>query len=441
MALSDHVSISISTGSVSPTRVGFGIPMVISHSATWAERVRTYSNLAAVVVDFAVTTSPEYLAAQALFAQSPRPKNIKIGRASLQPTQVYKITPLAVNSHTYIVNVKGEGVTPLAATFTSDASATVAEIVAGLETAINAAVGKNFTAVDTASTHLLITGTAAGDWFSLEVNDQVNLVIEQTHVDPGIATDLAAITVEDDNWYFLLTNFNSNAMVTAAAAYIETKVKVYAVDVNETDALNTVVTSVDTLDDLKTTARVRTYGSYHHNPYAMFSAAWVGKGAPQDPGSITWKYKTLSGPGASTLTSTQRNNLIARSANFYQAVSGVNITQEGTMASGRFIDITRGSDWIEDDMGAGVFTALALAKKVPFTDPGIAVIESEVRATLNRAIDRQILAADPEPTVTVPLAADVSAADKTARSLTGVEFDGTFAGAIHTTTISGNITS
>ena len=51
-----------------------------SRTAAWTDGlVREYASLAEVATDFAVTTSGEYLAAQAMFSQKPKPAKIKIG--------------------------------------------------------------------------------------------------------------------------------------------------------------------------------------------------------------------------------------------------------------------------------------------------------------------------------------------------------------------------
>lgn len=440
MTLSNHVALTISQDTVGVPRAGFGIPLILSHKAGSGARVAAYSTLLEVATAGFATTSPEYLAAQALFSQTPKPKTIKIGRGDLQPTQVYRITPTAVDSTLYEIAAAGEGVTAETVDFTSDGTATVAEITAGLFAALNTVTGKNFTAVDD-TTHITVTGDAAADWFSLEALDPTILKMEQLHADPGVATDLAAIEVEDSDWYCLLTNFNSNAYVLAAIAWIEAVKKIYVFDVNESEAITTAAGNSDTLDDIATSNRARTGGSYHPSPLAMFSAGWAGRCLPEEPGAITWKFKTLSGPAPVVLTTTQRANLVARSANFYQEVAGLAITQEGTTADGDFIDMQRSLDWLDDDLSKTVFENMAAGGKVPYTSQGIRVITSAISASLQRAVDRGILAADPAPLVTAPDIADITAANKTARNLPDVQFSGTLAGAIHKVTITGVVSA
>jgi hypothetical protein len=88
--LSDIATINVTTTGAGVTRAGYGVPLILSHTAGWAERYRTYTSASAVAEDFAVNT-PEYLAAAKIFAQSPRIAQIVIGRAALVPTQRFSI--------------------------------------------------------------------------------------------------------------------------------------------------------------------------------------------------------------------------------------------------------------------------------------------------------------------------------------------------------------
>ena len=113
----------------------------------------------------------------------------------------------------------------------------------------------------------------------------------------------------------------------------------------------------------------------------------------------------------------------------------MDVTFNGTMASGEWIDVIRGLDWLEDDMTKEVFGILAGSSKIQFTDAGVSVIKSGVRASLKRAEARGIITDD--WTVSAPLVADVSTADKSARNLPDVKFTATLAGAVHTVAITG----
>lgn len=439
--LSEHVSLTITQDSVGIARAGFGVPLILSCNATFAERVRFYSDLPGMTDDGFATDSPEYLAAQAAFSQSPHPEQVAVGRAVGKPTMTYQVTVSTVaDDHIYKLTVKGEGVTDTDVTFTSGTGTNDATIAAGLVAALNAVVGKNFTASGAASP-ISITGDAAGEWFSIESTEPGYLKIEMTHAEPAttLATDLNAIELENSNWYVLITLYNSDAYLKAAAAWVESAdtPKLYAADLSASEAVTLAAGGGDTADDIETLAYARTFICYHPSPADMFGAAWAGSCLPLDPGSETWKFKTLSGVNPVTTTSTHRTNLRAKKANTIQTVAGRNITWEGTTADGDFIDNTRGLDWLEDDMQKGVFGALAGAKKIPYTNAGIAVIANEVWASLKRAVNMGILDTLEEDAVTVPRVSAVSTANKALRLLPDVKFKCRLAGAIHKVNISG----
>jgi len=70
----------------------------------------------------------------------------------------------------------------------------------------------------------------------------------------------------------------------------------------------------------------------------------------------------------------------------------------------------------------------------------VAVVEADVRAILDLGIAKGLIASTPAYTVSVPLAADVSSANKIARNLPDVTWEATLAGAIHHVTITGRVT-
>lgn len=436
MALSDHVTLTITNGTVGTPRMGFGIPLILSVNAAWSERVRVYTDIEGVGADFA-TTSPEYLAANALFSQEPHPEQIMIGRAVGKPTQRYKITVSTVeNSHTYKLSVKGQGVTATDVTYAADASATDAEICGGLVTALNAVVGKNFTASG-ASSPISVTGDAAGNWFSIESTEVGYLKIEQDHAEPGttLATDITAIRAENDTWYALYTLYNSDAYVKAAAAAVESLKKMYLADLNNSESATLANDGGDTGDDLQALNYDRTATMYHPSPAAMAGAAWLGTRLPYEPGSATWKFARPDGVTAVNATATHATNLVAKNINFIQTTGGLDIVREGVMVGGEFIDKIRDLDWLEDDMTKSVFETLAGVAKVPFTDAGIAMIEAAVRGSLLRAVQRGVIDAD--FTITVPKVGNVSSANRALRLLPDVKFSCRMQGAIHKVTITG----
>lgn len=141
--LSDTVSVTLTENTVAVAVAGFGTPMLISYGASFTG-VRSYGLYADVTTDFGAGT-PERIWAQRMFGQGRAPKVVKIFAASNKPTQRVELEAVAVrNSHAYVVNVSGVGITSTAATYTSDASATAAEIHNGLLTALGSVAGNNY---------------------------------------------------------------------------------------------------------------------------------------------------------------------------------------------------------------------------------------------------------------------------------------------------------
>ena len=94
------------------TRQGFGIPLILSNTGNaWGtpELVRTYADIDSVEADFA-TTTPEYQAANALFAQPIKPALIMIGKGPSKPTQIKDLSiSSVVAGQAYTVNVYSDG--------------------------------------------------------------------------------------------------------------------------------------------------------------------------------------------------------------------------------------------------------------------------------------------------------------------------------------------
>ncbi len=220
-SLSNHVSISITVDSVGLARAGFGIPAMLSYNVSgWgaSERVRFYSSLSEVAGDFPTTTGPEYLAAQALFSQEPRPDQIAVLRGSLAPTQRYTLSANEVtNSALYSIGVAGDGVTSDDAEYTADASTSAAEIHNGMVAALNAITGKNFTAAFAALVFAdaTFTATAATDQLTITAHglQTGDGPFQATNSGGGLPGGMATLT----NYYVVRVDANNIKIATSLA--------------------------------------------------------------------------------------------------------------------------------------------------------------------------------------------------------------------------------
>ena len=499
-SLSDIVTVNVSLSTVSVLTNSFGIPLIVGASQRFPQVQRSYSDVAGMIADGFLATDPEVLAAQAICAQNPRPKTFMVGRRALLPTMQAKLTPSALNLQTYRAVVDGKN-----ADYTSDGTATVAEITAGLKAAIDALApaawaidhaytagtrvtndsGKIYTCsqsgtsahtggptgmgsaaqtdntakwifsgvvptVVDASTYLTATSPVAGGWFRLAVDDDpatvghAGLAVEWTHADPGIATDLAAIAASDSSWYGACLTTCGTAEVLAAATWTEANGKLLVQATPQTTCATAVLSgATDIAATLAASTENRSPLIFHRDPGEFADAAWMSSRFAIAAGSESWKFAQLSGVTADRLTETMLTNLKAKHCNWVTSFSGVTITGEGTVPSGQFVDTIRGRDAFAADVQASIFAAMVNAGrtgKVPFTNKGIGTIESQLRASGQRFTAIGFFAPNSFQ-VSVPAASDVSSADKAARSLTGITFTATLAGAVHSVTINGNVTA
>ena len=273
-------------------------------------------------------------------------------------------------------------------------------------------------------------------------NPSVNKIVvgRKDSNDATVDAALNAIANENNDWYGIVVDQSLVSSFADVASWVETAKKFaifWITDVNAYDPSK----STDLASVLKLANRNRSAVFWHATPAGGADypdAAWMGEGFPYEPGTSTWAYKTLNGVTPDTLLASQETALKNKNCNYYTTVGGVSITQEGKVASGEYIDIIIGTDWIEARLREAVYSALVNNRKIPYDDTGIAMIEGLVKGVLNEAASKGILQAD-SIAVTVPKYADIPQADKLARKLPDVKFSALYQGAIHSVTINGTI--
>ena len=183
------------------------------------------------------------------------------------------------------------------------------------------------------------------------------------------------------------------------------------------------------------------------NRYAHVAATVRGLSFPS--GSETWALKRVSGIEPSELSSTLLRELETGHSNWIDRRAGRIITMNGQTRGGEWIDVIRGRDWIENDMQLRIFNLLLTRSKIPFTNPGIALVENAMIASLKAAQDRGIVAPDeyddegnrlPGFIVRVPNAISLTPMEKASRVLRNCTFAARIAGAIHVVVVNGSLT-
>ena len=183
------------------------------------------------------------------------------------------------------------------------------------------------------------------------------------------------------------------------------------------------------------------------NNYLHLAA--VAKGLSHPSGSETWAFKRLAAVFPSEISSTLINSLVEGHSNYFTRIAGRNITMNGQVRGGEWIDVIRGRDWLQNDMQLRIFNLLLMNPKIPYTNSGIALVQNAMIASLKSAQGRGIVAEDefnedgeliPGFTTSVPNSMSINASQKASRALTDCRFSARLAGAIHAVRVDGVLT-
>ena len=332
---------------------------------------------------------------------------------------------------------------------TTGATSTVVIAVAGTPS------GTDFTGADFMNGGVSEPGDAAAVVASL--TDVASIL--QTAVQAADAS-LSSVTVEydSDNNRFV---FTSDTTGDASSIEITTDSGESGEDLTGSDYLNggirtwgTAAGATPGTDDLGTFLKGkydRTFWIFHENAYdaphvdiadvVWFESAWMSfMFGSYDPAEATWAFKQLGDNDkivVSEITDTQDEFIRGNNGNTYTLTGGADITLDGKVCGGEYIDIMRGTDWLQARLVEGAYAPLLDNPKVAFTDPGIGLEENAIRGVLAEA-EVNLLAAG-ETVLIVPKAADITKAEKAARTANGFEFTGVYQGAIQKVGIAGTI--
>lgn len=439
MALSEIIQVSIQAGTVSPTRQGFGVPLILAYHSAWAtDEVRAYSTFSGVAADFAAGTMP-YLMAAALFAQNPRPPVIKIARLPDPPTgqtQVIDITDLIEDSTITGSVVGPDGTaTAISVAWNSDLPTTFGD----LDTAIDAITGVTTSGV---SPTLTVTGDNVGEMWRISF-DNTEIKVRDTSEDWDYDDRLDDVLNIDAAFYAVCVDNNSPKNMDKVARWAATNGRLAGFSPQYTDLAQFASGEFTAgADYTALLANDNAFSLFTEDPRsAAKEAAWFGTMLPRDPGSATWAFKQLNAVGADAYTTSERTTIetpATHSGNHYVAEADIPITRPGKTFGGEWIDVVRGLAWLEARIEERLFGLLVNNPKVPYTARGFSQLTAEVRAQLQEGVDRGVL--DEGFTVTILPVESQSTADKNNRHAAGLEFQARLAGAVHSAQVIGTVT-
>jgi len=289
---------------------------------------------------------------------------------------------------------------------------------------------------------------AAQTWFSQIPHPPRLFIGKDTNLtDP--TPDLVAINNENSDWYGICDTAHNEARAVHMAQWVESEEKLFVnvlSNVNNSSAPGTDTTSTAYL--LKTGNFFRTCWWYHPEIKMFPDVAIAARSFSKYPGQETWANQQLSDVDSIYLPETTAQNVFAKNGNTFEPFRNINITQNGKVAGGEWIDVIRFRDWLCDEIKVRIFTQM-VDNRIPYTDPGIAIIRSRLQSALDSGVMRGGIAPTeldtngniiPSYTISVPLAATIDPSVKASRVLQDVYFTARLAGAIHVVQIQGTLT-
>lgn len=440
-----NVSIALNTAGIS--KVGFNTMMIVGTHAHSLNRVDIITSIDSLTSMGFETTDPIYLAVRAALSQIPRIRQVKIGRIASSIANIKVATVGAASKYTVTLSAKdvSGNVVNTPYVFTNSAGNATA-ILEGIQDLIDADTSALVTTT-LASDTLTLTAKDPAKAIKFTVSDMLSMTFGTTTEE--IAESMTAIMAEDSDFYGIVLADRTQQKILDMAAWAETQTKLFGTSTGEAGVIDAAVTN-DTLSQLMEKNYYRTHYWYHGTAATEYiDAAIMARCFMIDPGGETWALKSLAGVSTDPLNETQFNAVKKKNGNTFEKVRNITVTQNGKVVAGEWIDIIRFRDWLQEEIATNVFTALKNRNKLAFTDPGIAIIEAQVKKALDDGVTAGGIAPveydsdgnkNPSYVLTVPLASDFTATEKASRELTDINFTARVAGAIHVVNINGSLT-
>lgn len=481
------VTVSITLGAVFPSRAGFGTLNIVTNETGVigiAERIRFYTSIAEVAADFATTTEA-YRAANAYFAQQPKPTSLAISvrfdaaqSAQLRgggSSETVIATWAAITDGEFAISIDGVAEDISVATFA--AVTDLDDVAAIIETGLQTIAAGGYTAATcthdgvrffitsgtTGATSTISFLTAVSPVVGTDISSLLDMQLGQGTKADGIAAEtitasLTSIEAVNANWYGLAFTkevrddvvVNTEDAVEAAAAWCEARIKVFGNTSNDIDVLD-IVTTTDIASVLQAASIRRTMTTFSSNPDQYPSCSILGRAFTvnfnQPNSTITLMFKQAPTITVEDINTNQKSVLDSKNANALIDVGGSIMFAESFMANGTFFDELHGLDWLTDAIQTNVFGyLLTRPTKVPYTNKGVAALAQQVTRALDEGVRNGLLA--PGETIdgvflengylitTIPVE-DINQSDKEARHYPGLSFVAIGAGAIHSVQIDG----
>lgn len=446
-----NVQIALNTTGISTE--GFSTLLCVGPHMYGLTRVSTYTDPNQMIEDGFSADDALYRMVSDAFAQTPSPAQVKVGRQQVDGFTLMVSQLGATSTYTLTVsNTLADGTIRKKEYTYTNSSGSESDILKGILQAITSDSDAVLTDNESQSaeetlTELHLEAKNPGTAFSVKVTSNLQTAMDDTT--ETIAFSMAKIVTSDSDFYGVALASRVDEDILAMAEWAEANEKLFGTATAADGAKNSEITT-DIGSQLKAKNYYRTFWFYHALAATEYpECAIMARCFSINPGGETWANKQLSSITTDSLSETEALAVQGKNGNTFEPFRNISITQNGKVAAGEWIDVIRFRDWLAEEIKVNVFNLLINRDKVPYTDAGIAAIESQIRAALTLGQTRGGIAPTEYDengnqnlgfTISVPLSSSISPNQKALRILNDVKFTARLAGAIHVVNITGNLT-
>lgn len=382
------------------------------------ERIRFYDTYEGVSLDFG-TNAPEAKAAALYFGQTPKPKQMAIGRwfrtasSGFNKGGILTSAEQAISNFTSITNggmvIVVDGVTKTLTGLNFSAKTNLNGVCDAINASLTGAVasfnGSQF--IITSSTTgvsstvgYATTGTGTDISAQLKLTSALSSGLVSGYAAETPAACATALANKSSNWYGLIFNAStqpSDSESLAVSDVIEalTVSRLYGVTITGTSVLSSSVTN-DLASLMKAAGYKRSFCQYSANVAAV--ASFFGRAFSvnfnANRSTITMMYKQEPSVTPETITETQASTLKTKRCNIFVTYDNdTSIIQYGVMSGSAYFDEMHGLDWLQNSVQTNVYNLLYTSKtKVPQTDAGVNQIVNAVNQSMDAAVNNGLVA-------------------------------------------------
>lgn len=429
LSASDIVNVTVTLTPQPVALRNFGSLLIIGPTEgviNVGERLRPYTTIAGVAADFG-TTTPEYLAANLFFEQTPQPAFCYIGRWAQNATYAWLYgaalstsqqlmslwNPVTTGSMSITIDGTIHNLSGLnfstAANMNGVASIIQGALPAGAVCEWNSVYNRlQVRGIQTGPAGTITYATPTGS--GVDISSMTGLSQSAGASAPvnGIAgeTPLACIQTMvsySNDWYGCMfapvnTTDITDSQYEAVANFIEAQnpSRIFGITTQSAAVIDPTQTT-DLASVLKSLNLQHTFIDYSsYSPYAcasMFGRAFTVDFTANNS-VITLKFKQEPGIVAETLNENQATALNNKNCNvFVNYNNGVAIIQQGVMSGGYFFDERQGLDWLQNNVQTNLFNILYTSPtKIPQTDDGVHVLVTGVEGAMVDGVNNGLIA-------------------------------------------------